>query len=595
MGQLNKVLIGVGAGVAIAGGAIAGWYFRPGSPASRSQILDAAALVPDQTLMATFVTADTDAWTELESLNLGEADTLVSSNLQDFALMAPVLATHSQLWDQLAQIGTPQTQILTSQHLQELDQRLLSLGGLAYEADVEPWVKSMAVSILPPTELRGTDQMNMLLILELASAGKVQEVLQKLKAQSSAELQVVDYQGVQILSLIQDQQAGYGAVIGNYLVFSPERRSVELAIDTSQNKTSIKAQYGDQFSLNNALKLERPLAQVYVPNYGDLINQILVASADAAPLAQDTLEAFQQVQALAAGVGLEDNGVRFRVMVQGAEDQAIEFSPVPGNVVQYFPADTVALLNGQNLQGLWSSVGQPGDPESGESGNPLANLNEFDFGFDLDLEEDLLSWMTGEFALGIVPVEAELMSQLGVSGALVMESGNRATTNSTLLKLDEQAKRTSLTIDKEAVGDAEAITKWRLPQGLFLSPFQNEVFLGYGWLNTETLFVALGGSLVDSMTDPAAETLADNPSFQAVSKALPKQNSGYFYLNLAALDDLDPTSPLNQQLDNLPPEAVTALNSIQSVGLTTSQYDRQTSQVDLFMVLEPSAETAAAE
>jgi hypothetical protein len=107
--------------------------------------------------------------------------------------------------------------------------------------------------------------------------------------------------------------------------------------------------------------------------------------------------------------------------------------------------------------------------------------------------------------------------------------------------------------------------------------------LGYGWRSSNVLFVALGGALVDAMTDAQSLSLKDNPTFQTVIQALPARNSGYFYLNLEALDTLN---TLNQQMENLPTDTQPVVASVQSLGVTTSQYDRQTNQVDLFMLLK---------
>lgn len=583
MNRNRNVWLTLATAIVLTGGPLTSCGFRL-IHSDEARVLEVAALIPEEALMATFViTSDEQNWSQLDPFETEDPLTLLSANLQDFALMAPFFAVESQLWRQLNQLSVPETQVFIAEQLQEFEADLLPSGTLSYEADLEPLVTNMAVSILPPTEVRTTGKMNILLILGTEDEEKSREFIERVKGQPDLAIESIDYNDREILEIFATDRSSYVAVLDNYLIFSPERRSVELAIDAAQNDTSFKNQSGALAALRDTSDLNNPLVQIYVPSYADLLNQILVASASTPPLSQEALSEFEQVQSLAAVVNLEDNGLRFRVMVKAApEAEGPQFSPVPGNAIEFFPADTVALLSGQNLQALWSAFTEQTPDQTSETSPAFPQ--PFDFGLDLDIEADVVSWMTGEFALGIIPVEQELMSQLGFSGVMVLETNDRAKTNSTLLKLDEHAQKTQLTIDKDSA-NGKAVTRWRLPQGLFLDPLQNETLLGYGWLNPDALFIALGSDLVDIMAEKSQGSLSNSPTFQAVVEALPAKNSGYFYLNLDALDAMTPENSLNVYMNQLPEGVLPTLGAIQSLGVTTTQRDRQTSQIEMFLVL----------
>ncbi|KKJ01387.1 DUF3352 domain-containing protein [Prochlorothrix hollandica] len=549
----GKRILKVGAAaLAIAATGAAGyWYFRlrPTALGDRDRLLGAAALLPSQALMATYVSTQDEPWSQWQSLD------------------------------------NPALQALVTEPLATLEQEVLGSRNLTYAADVQPWVNGVMLSLLPPMAVRSDGDFNLLLLVGIGDPLKAQAFARQLQEQPDTQLQTSDYQGVEVSALTLDDQTLYSAVLGNFLALSLERQSIEQTIDTFQGGDALGDQPGVTQALQGTLNLDNPVLQVYVPDYGALLNQLLVASPNAAPLPPETLSQLQQFGGVSAALALEDQGVRFQAVVKlDPSLEGVAFEPAPGQVLEHFPASTVALFNGQNLGSLWQTYVQQSE------GNPqlaltLDNVRRRFQEFDLDPDRDLFSWMTGEFALGALPSSGGIMGQVGLGAALILDSNDRPTTEATLVKLDRLAERSNLQVQQSTTDAGQPLTQWILPEGFF----QNEVLLGYGWLDGDSLFMGLGSSAVEAMTTPQTSGLQDSPAFQAVVTALPERNSGYFYLNVAGSEAQLSQSPLLGPLKQLPGETDLALQSLQSLGITTTQRDRHTSQIDLFVSLEPPA------
>jgi hypothetical protein len=131
--------------------------------------------------------------------------------------------------------------------------------------------------------------------------------------------------------------------------------------------------------------------------------------------------------------------------------------------------------------------------------------------------------------------------------------------------------------------EGKAVTYWRLPQGIF----NNQTFLGYGWLTPNTLFVALGDPAIESLLKPTAPLLKDTPEFQSLTSTLPQTNGGYFYFKVADVATSTSLAPIGSQFQRLPQETQTLVQTIDSVGITTSQPSDNLNQVDVFLQFAP--------
>ena len=110
--------------------------------------------------------------------------------------------------------------------------------------------------------------------------------------------------------------------------------------------------------------------------------------------------------------------------------------------------------------------------------------------------------------------------------------------------------------------------------------------MGHGWLDKNTVFVAIGGPIADAIATKSSP-LDSSESFKAVTGSLPQTNAGYFYL------DMDKTmSVINSQLppeqkSAITPETSAVINSIRGLAITVTQPDQSTSGLEMLLALKP--------
>lgn len=108
--------------------------------------------------------------------------------------------------------------------------------------------------------------------------------------------------------------------------------------------------------------------------------------------------------------------------------------------------------------------------------------------------------------------------------------------------------------------------------------------VGHGWLDNDSVFLALGGPMVDVITSKPNQTIENSPNFKASTGILPKQNLGYFYLDMdRAMTLVNRFAAMSQ--NPIPAEPAAVLNSIKGIGMTSTQVNSSTGEMDMDMLL----------
>lgn len=538
-----KVLVPAIATVVVVGGAAAYFFFR-GGPIEPASPLASAQIVPDEAMMATFISSD------------------------------------SKAWEQLQQFGTPEAQKVVAQGLQSFQASLFEGSNLNYEQDLKPWVGNVMIAMLPST--KGQNQSDgTLLVVDIKDKAKALSFANKLKGQPGVTTEEIDYKGVKISETTQPNQTKgkiYSAVLGDRLVLAPEKATVEQAIDTSKGAPSFANQTGAKQLLTQGVDVKNPIAQLYWPNYGASLKQLIANSPNASQMPAASLKQLEQVESLVVGLGVDDQGLRLQANVK-AQSQALNaaYKPIPGKVVAQFPTTTLALVTGQGLKTAWTTLVEQsaGTPQTQEFVNlvrqQLRTVN-------LDADKDVFSWMDGEFALGAIASDQGILAPVGFGGVLVLQTSDRATAEATLGKLDAIAQKNYLTVSERQV-QGKAVKEWKLPQ--------QEVILGHGWLDQNSLFVAIGSPVVETMVTPTSQHLNDSGAFKEVTDSLPKPNAGYFYLDMDQTMAVVNNSLLKAQTSAIPADTMTVLNSVKGLGMTVTQPDPTTAHMEMLLALKP--------
>lgn len=150
------------------------------------------------------------------------------------------------------------------------------------------------------------------------------------------------------------------------------------------------------------------------------------------------------------------------------------------------------LLQKRDISSIWSAFVQQ-TKTNPQLSQGLDSLRQQLRTVNIDLDKDIFGWMDGEFGFAAIESNQGLLAAVGFGGALVIDTSNRATAEATLNKFDPLARSNFVTVAPRNVG-GKTVTEWQIPlQG---------ALLGHGWLDQDTVFLALGSSVVDAIAVP---------------------------------------------------------------------------------------------
>ncbi|MCC5646149.1 DUF3352 domain-containing protein [Nostoc sp. CHAB 5824] len=548
----SKFLIpAVGAAVVIAGSIAAYTYFK-GPSGGSSDALGSAKVVPSTALMATYIT------------------------------------TNSQAWAKLQQFGTPEAQKLVAKGLENFNKQMFSDSNVSYEKDIKPWAGSVMIAVLPPNPVKPTQlkapnapinvqqESNILIVVGIKDKLSALNFANKLKSQKGVKFQESDYKGQKIIETTENGKPTYSVVLNNsHLVLAPEKQAVEKAIDTFKGQSSFANKEGASNILNRGVDVKNSLAQIYVPDYAGMVQQLAAGSPQAKQLPPQALTQLKQIKSVVAGVGVDDAGVRVKAIANlDPQLNKFQYQSSPGNIVGQFPTDTFALVSGNGISRGWETLVQQSKdyPEMKQALEQVRGQLKF---VNIDLDKDIFGWMNGEFAFGAIPSNQGVLASVGFGGALVFDTSDRKTAEATLTKLDTLAKTQQINIANKNVGGKD-VTEWQIPR--------QGALLAHGWLDQDTVFVALGGPVADALGDRKNLSLDNSDAFKAVTGSLQKPNGGYFYLDM----DKTKTVPLIKSLISSDPNTITILGSIRGLGFTANSPDKSTSELEMLLALKPN-------
>ncbi len=555
----SKFLIpAIGTAVLVTGGVVAYMYLK-GPAGDISGALGSAKLVPSTALMATYITTDQQAWSKLQ------------------------------------QFGTPEAQKLLAKGLEDFNQDMFKGSNISYEKDIKPWVGGVMLAMLPPSPtkpaqlkessqeanpvIKSQPEPKILMVVGIKDKISALNFAKKLKEQKKVKSKESDYKGEKITETIENGKPTYSVVLNNdHLVLAPEKQAVENAIDTFKGQPSFASKEGADSLLHKNVDVKNTLAQIYVPDYSGMVQQLIAASPEANQLPPQTLSQLKQVKSLVAGVGVDDAGVRLKAIANlDPQLNKFQYQTTPANIVKQFPVDTLALVSGTGISRGWKTLVEQSkdDPQFKQVLEQLRGQLKF---VDLDLDKDIFGWMDREFAFGAIPSNQGVLASLGFGGALVFDTGDRKTAEATFTKLDNLAKTQNINVAQRNLG-GKNVTEWQIPQ--------QGALLAHGWLDQDTVFLALGGPIAESITVAKKSSLDTSDTFKAVTGSLQKPNGGYFYLDMDKTMTL--VSRFAAQGQPLSPEASAILSSIRGVSATATSPNKSISELEMLLALKPTA------
>ena len=508
------------------------------------------------------------------------------------ALMATYITTDSQAWAKLQHFGTPEAQKLVAKSLEDFNKQMFSGSNVSYEKDIKPWIGGVMIAVLPPNPVKPVQlnvpssapniptnlqqKPNILIVVGIKDKLSALSFANKLKSQKGVKFQESDYQGQKIIETTENGKPTYSVILNDsQLVLAPERQAIQQAIDTFKGQSSFASKEGASSILNKVVDVKNSLAQIYIPDYAGMVQQFAAASPQAKQLPPQTLTQLKQIKSVVAGVGVDDGGVRVKAIANlDPQLNKFQYQSSSGNIVGQFPADTFALISGNGISRGWETlVEQSKDaPQMKQALEQVRGQLKF---VNIDLDKDIFGWMNGEFAFGTIPSNQGVLASVGFGGALIFDTSDRKTAEATLTKLDTLAKTQQISIANKNIGGKD-VTEWQIPR--------QGALLAHGWLDEDTLFVALGGPVAEALADRKNQSLDNSDAFKTVTGSLQKPNGGYFYLDM----DKTKTVPLINSFISSDAKTMTILGSIRGIGFTATSPDKSTSQLEMLLALKPN-------
>lgn len=506
---------------------------------------------------------------------LGGGNLPVGANVvpQD-ALMAISVTTDQGQWEKLRGFGTSETQAIVDQNLTQLRDRILTANGFNYQQDVQPWVgKEMTVAFLAPPTGVATPQQNLptpanpqsaLMVLPIQNPTQAKELLEK--PRSGAASKTVDrvYKGVQIKETQASANGNYSvaALDGKFLVVTTNPRAIEQAIDTYQGGANLAATPGYPQAMGQ-IQAAQPFAKVYVN---------VPAAAGVATAAQPPTQlAQQQSQGLAATVSLVEEGIQFKSIswLKPDSEKKYEVKNTAKTMPNRLPADTLMMAAGGNLRQLWQDYTQ-GITANPRNFDPKALSEGIQSTTGLDLEQDFLTWMQGEYSLALIPAPQGAPPGLPVGLMLMVEATDRRAADATLNRLDEvMGSKYKFKVSPATVGN-ESVTTWT-KEGLVVTR---------GWLEGNVAFITLGAPVASQILPQPANPLASGDLFKQATVSTLSPNNGHFYVDV---DRAINSNPL--PLIPLPVGSQPFVKAIRSIGVTAAIHDERSSRYDVNVLL----------
>ncbi|MDS3859178.1 DUF3352 domain-containing protein [Thermosynechococcaceae cyanobacterium BACA0444] len=484
----GMVLVGVaGAGI---------WWWQ--TQAKLGQLPDGVTLIPESALYTVTVTTEAPPWQLIQAAGLFQSQAW---------LRGP--------WGPVSPEG-------------------IKIGDLDFTRDILPWLGAQAtftgLPITPTTALQSSDS-PVVWILPIPDQAKIEPFLNTLQQQTSRE-----YKGIPIYNVPGPvgEVAGQGITLitqgqKQYLAWSNINAALEQIIDTAQGQPALAqvSRYQDTVIATGG---GRPQAQFYlnIPAY--------TAQNSPSPAPAES-----ELAGLTAALRIQDNQLRIKAMTWLPEtsDRSLVAETNVSQIPQKLPGNTLATFTTSNFQASWQNA-------------PLDWQNSISQGFQqlsgLNLEQDVLPWLKGEFALAIVPVPN---ARLNVVGLVVMaQTKDRPKAVATLEKLDQTAQQRAWQVTKDT---EKQTTTWTMPPGIPLGQ--------HGWLDQDTLFIALGPNLAQTLFPPPNPPLGQAPLFRST---LPNPGSSQLFVDFNRTFSLTQNSPI---LPQLAPPFQQALQPFQGLGI----------------------------
>lgn len=501
----------------------------------------------------------------------------------DEALMATFVSPTPQALNQLQNFGTSETQNMVSQGVRVFQQQSLAGIDLDFNQDLKPWMGGVMVALLKSEKQANTDP-DLLMIVGIKDKWKAANFAKKFNQSAQIKRQQQQYRGIEISNYVEKSGRKYSvAIINEQVVLAATPEPVQQAIDTFLGEPSLASLKGTPEQFFNSVNVSNPLVTVFIADYANFTKDILSAWPSTSNLSISALSQLKSVESIVMGIGVEREGLRFKAVADLNPDGTdVQNPPQVGKMLSRFPTETVALVNSYNLAELWAQILAIAEKNYNVE-NGVTQIRQGLQAINLDADTEVFGWMDGEFALGAIASEEGVLASLGLGGVLMIETSDRPKAEEMLDQLDQIIANSNPPINVEEKTLAGVnVTEWNDPK-------QGTLF-GHGWLSPNVMFVAFGGPVVNVVTQQPEQSLDQSQRFQQITQSLPNPNHSYVYLDIEKITSWARGYLLAAPAKALQPNnLMSVLNSVRGIGMSSRFPEQSQAEVEMLLILKPKS------
>jgi hypothetical protein len=548
--------IGISAAVIAAGAGGAYFYFNQRSQSIKG-ILGAAAAIPQ------------------------EAQVVMAFN------------TKSEPWNKLAQFGTPASQKLIGDGLTKSPlNSLLVQSKTEYSRDVQPWLEGYIITALVPNASQPQAPAATLIIAPTRDRSKSDAFLSKYRgalAQQGAKFTATQYKDVTYYeSPTRDPNNSVvtADIGGQYVAIATSPTLIKQAIDTYKGTNPSLAKkpiFAKIYGATSQTKIVEPLLQVYLD--GDVALSFIGSQANLNLNEAAIAQSKRELDAMTLTGGTQKEGLRFEINTYLKNDNSSPLANNDAKVLNLLPQETFLLVSGVNLYQSWQSLVTQAKGNASSAQLIEQIRKSVKDSTKLDLDQDILKWMNGEFAIAAIPNNQGILANPGFGFVAIAQASDQAAAKTALDKIDKVAQTNSggllpkgVDLKPKQIGDKSVIA-WAIA---------NTNVATRGFLDNNFVFWSMG-DLADTFVPKPANNLPESSSFKILTTDIPKSNGGYFYLNMTtALSLADRLLPPEVKSNPSFTEIRSVLDAINGIAVTSTNVDAKTTRLDFLFTLKPT-------
>ena len=504
--------------------------------------------------------------------------------------------TKSEPWNKLAQFGTPASQKLIGDGLNKSPlNSLLVQSKTEYSRDVQPWLEGYVITALVPNKAQPQAPAATLVIAPTRDSGKSNAFLVKYRdalTQQGAKFTPSIYKDVTYYespSASPNNSVVTADIGGQYVAIATSAALIEQAIDTykgtspSLAKKPIFAKIYGSKPAGQTLDREDSLLQVYLD--GEVALEFIGSQANLNLNEAAIAQSKRELDAMTLTGGTQKEGLRFEINTYLKNDNPNPLANNEAKVLSLLPQETFLLVSGVNLYQSWLSLVSQAKGNASSSQLVDQIRKGVKDSTKLDLDQDILQWMNGEFAIAAIPNNQGILANPGFGFVAIAQASDQNAAKTALEKIDKAAQSSSVgllpkgvDLKPKQIGDKSVVT-WAIG---------NTNVATRGNLDNNFVFWAMG-DLADTFVPKPARTLPESSSFQILTTGIPKSNGGYFFLNMTtALSLADRLLPPEVKSNPNFTEIRSILDAINGIAVTSTNVDAKTTRLDFLFTLKPT-------